>query len=139
VNASSSLSGPDAHGYHGFDSASNVDAANHMVKIKKGGWLPGMGTSFVGVTGSFFYVLATNGNTPAGVDLNWYDMIKPIVEAHNWGTADLFPTYGMPSFTGLAGIDLMTPVLADLGVMRQTMRQVEASMARSRRRIVIGV
>jgi hypothetical protein len=27
----------------------------------------------------------------------WYETIKPIVEPHDWGTGDLFPTFGMPS------------------------------------------
>lgn len=131
VTASSTLTGPDAHGYHGFDGAKNVDVAKHQVKIKKGGWLPGMGTSYVGVTGGFFYVLAKNGNTPKGVDLNWYETIKPIVEAHAWGTADLFPTFGMASLPGLA-IEAQVADLADAVLLRHTMRQVEGSMAQSR-------
>ena len=131
VTASTTFSGPDAHGYHGFDSAKNIDPAKHQVKIKKGGWLPGMGTSFVGVTGGFFYALAKNGNTPKGVDLNWYETIKPIVEAHAWGTADLFPSYGMPSLPGLS-IEAQVTDLADIMTLKQTMRQVELSMGRSR-------
>ncbi len=132
VTASNNQDGPDAHGYHGFDSASNVSVANHQVKIKKGGWLPGMGTSFVGVTGGFFYVLAKNGNTPAGVDLNWYETIKPIVEAHTWGAGDLFPSFGMPTLGGLTITDPLIAQVADGVLLRQTMKQVEASMARSR-------
>jgi CubicO group peptidase (beta-lactamase class C family) len=132
IAATSDLSGPDAHGYHGFDGAWSVNAAAHQVRFKKGGWLPGMGTSYVGTTGGFFYVLAKNGNTPAGVDLNWYDQIKPIVEAHDWGTTDRFPSYGMPTLGGLMVADPVIAQMAEIVSLTQTMRQVEASMARSR-------
>ena len=132
VDATANFDGPDAHGYHGFDGAMNVDLEKHQVWFKKGGWLPGMGTSYLGTSGGFFYVLAKNGNTPKGVDLNWYDMIKPIVEAHDWGTADLFPTFGMATLPGVIA-ELAVKALADKISLKQTMQQVQSSMSRSRK------
>lgn len=145
VNASGTFTGPDAHGYHGFDWASNVDLPNHRVSFGKGGWLPGMGTSLTGTTNGFFYVIAKNGNTPAGVDISWYDSIRPIVEAHSWGTGDLFPTFGMatlpaptPSDEAKPSADEAKPSEAAAKptavkvTPRQMMRQVEESMARSK-------
>jgi len=75
VAATSSQTGPDAHGYHGFDSASNVDATHHQVQIAKGGKLPGQGTSFTGVTGDLFYVHARNGNRPRDVTTDFLELI----------------------------------------------------------------
>ncbi len=120
-----------AHGYHGMDSASILDAAIHQVKFKKGGWLPAMGTSFVAITGGFTFVLAKNGNTPAGVDLNWSDTVKPLAEAHNWGTADRFPDFAMPSLSGTFAkvvADRMDVVLGEVP-LPTLMRSLEASMA----------
>ena len=131
VTATSTLSGPDAHGYHGFDGAKNIDLANHQVYFKKGGWLPGQGTSYVATTGAFTYVLAKNGNTPKDVDMNWYEEIKPIVEAHDWGTADLFPSFGMPALPGAVSEAAMK-AFTDTLTLKQTMQQVQSSMSRSR-------
>jgi CubicO group peptidase (beta-lactamase class C family) len=132
VDATAAFSGPDAHGYHGFDAAMNVDVANHQVWFKKGGWLPGQGTSYIGITGGFFYVLAKNGNTPKGVDLNWYETIKPIVEAHDWGSGDLFPIFGMATLPGPITLEPVVKVFAEKMSLKQTMIQVQTSMASSR-------
>lgn len=132
VKASSELSGPDAHGYHGFDWALNVDVDKHQVMFSKGGWLPGMGTSYTGTTGGFFYILAKNGNTPKGVDINWYDEIRPIVEAHDWGTTDLFPIFDMASLPGPA-VELIPKPFKQKLTVKQTIEQVQRSISRSRR------
>lgn len=131
VKAASELEGPDAHGYHGFDSAANVDLEKHQVWFKKGGWVPGMGTSYVGITGGFFYVLAKNGDTPKDVDINWYDEIRPIVEAHDWGITDLFPKFGMAILPGPIA-EVAVKAFTDKITMKQTMEQVQSSMSRSR-------
>ena len=131
VKATSEFDGPDAHGYHGFDWAVNVDVDKHQVAFSKGGWLPGMGTSYTGTTGGFFYVVAKNGNTPKDVSINWYNEIKPIVEAHDWGTTDLFPQFGMASLPGPA-VEMVVKKFAETAVMRQGLKQVEQSIARSR-------
>jgi hypothetical protein len=131
VAATSSQTGPDAHGYHGFDWASNVDPAHHQVAMAKGGWLPGQGTSFSGVTGGLFYVIAQNGNRPHDVSTEWLDPITPIVEAHDWGTDDHFPSFGLPKLAASAAAAVGS---GPIGIpLAQTMKQVEASMARRRR------
>ena len=132
VKASSELSGPDAHGYHGFDWAVNVDLDKHQVMFSKGGWLPGMGTYYIGTSGGLFYVIAQNGNSPKGDGVNWYDEIRPIVEAHDWGTADLFPNFGMASLPGPA-VELAPKPFKQKLTVKQGMEQVQRSISRSRR------
>jgi len=100
VTATNSQVGPDgkgSHGYHGFDWALNVDSARHQVQFSKGGWLPGQGTYYVGTTAGLSYVIAQNGNSRPEATTNWLELIKPIAETHDWGNADLFPTFGMAS------------------------------------------
>ncbi|HEX7332991.1 MAG TPA: serine hydrolase [Pyrinomonadaceae bacterium] len=132
VAATSGLSGPDAHGYHGFDWASNVDLDKHQVMFSKGGWLPGMGTYYIGTSGGLFYIIAQNGNSPKGDGVNWYDEIRPIVEAHDWGTADLFPNFGMASLPGPA-VELAQKPFKQKLTVKQSMEQVQRSISRSRR------
>ena len=118
------------HGYHGMDWAQDIDPANHQVRFSKGGWLPGQGTYFEGTTGGLFYVIAQNGNSRADVSTNWLKLIAPIVEARDWGSKDLFPTFSMPSLSPRRVVrpPAVKPVLSPA----QTVNQVEASMARSR-------
>jgi len=40
ANASKNLTGPDAHGYHGWDWANSIDAAKGVYQAGKGGWMP---------------------------------------------------------------------------------------------------
>jgi CubicO group peptidase (beta-lactamase class C family) len=134
VKATSELKGPDnksSHGYHGFDWASNVDVNNHQVMFSKGGWLPGQGTYYIGTTGGLFYIIAQNGNSPKGDGVNWYDEIRPIVEAHDWGTTDLFPNFGMATLPGPVAAAVTKAFLPKLTV-KQTLNQVQTSIARSR-------
>jgi CubicO group peptidase (beta-lactamase class C family) len=96
--ATADLSGPAAHGYHGFDSVFQ-DASTHEFWGVKGGYLD---TSQNGVTftqNGISTVLCWNGLTPTGPA--WSPVYNALVKAateHNWGNSDLFPTYGMPSF-----------------------------------------
>lgn len=132
VEATSELTGPDAHGYHGFDWAFNVDLEKHQVMFSKGGWLPGMGTYFIGTSGGLFYIIAQNGNSPKGDGVNWYDEIRPIVEAHDWATADLFPNFGMTSLPGPA-VELAQKPFKQKLTVKQSMDMVQRSVSRSRR------
>ena len=112
-----------------MDGAWIQNAGQHRVKFKKGGWLPGMGSSFVAVTGGFAFVLAKNGNTPDGVDVNWYDTVKPLAQAHDWGTTDRFPSFGMAALPATATrrrIRADTDDLPDASFMQL----IETSMAR---------
>jgi hypothetical protein len=71
--------------------------------------LPGQGTYYVGTTGGLFYVLAQNGNSRQDVTTNWLDLIKPIADAHDWGTGDLFPSFGMATMAAVAARPKFTP------------------------------
>jgi CubicO group peptidase (beta-lactamase class C family) len=121
---------PGSHGFHGFDGAGYVGLTNDHIACSKGGWLPGQGTFFTGTTGGLFYVIAQNGNSRQDVDTNWLKLVQPIAEAHDWGTADLFPTFGMPSF----GPESIQPQPASTSFVMpaQMLEQVEASMAKTR-------
>jgi CubicO group peptidase (beta-lactamase class C family) len=129
VAATDTLTGPDAHGYHGLDWAQVVDRDEHAYRFSKGGWLPAMGTSFRCTTGGFTYVIAQNGNPRKDSTANWLDSIRPAVEAHAWGLTDLFPQYGMPSLSPM----VMRPVrdvLVPAGFsVAATLARVEGSMA----------
>lgn len=121
--------GPDgkgSHGYHGVDWADDIDPANHRWEYSKGGWLPGQGTTMGGITGGYFYVYAQNGNTPEGTMEGWMDDIENIVEAHDWGTTNLFPAYGMPALPSMAMKAMKSVRIASRMVQRAA--QVERSM-----------
>jgi len=100
--------------------------------ISKGGWLPGQGTYYIGTTGGLFYVIAQNGNSPKGDGINWYDEIRPLVEAHDWGTTDLFPNFGMATLPGPA-VELAPKAFKQKLTVKQTMDLVQRSVSRSRR------
>ncbi|HEY4358347.1 MAG TPA: serine hydrolase [Acidobacteriaceae bacterium] len=99
AHASSTISGPSAHGYHGFDGVSVTDAAKHLYSGNKGGSLDTSQNSIYFETGGVGLVMCWNGTTPTGP--SWYPAYQPIVDAarsHDWGSTDLFPHFGMPSF-----------------------------------------
>ena len=94
ANATSNLTGPDAHGYHGFDWAKIIDAAKYVYYGQKGGSLAGVATGIGITTGGFSYAFARNGS------INATDAILEIMdiaEAHAWPAKDLFVDFGMPS------------------------------------------
>jgi CubicO group peptidase (beta-lactamase class C family) len=97
ANATSNLTGPDPDnisGYHGFDSATVVDAGNNIYSAKKGGSLPGGNTGLWVTTGVFSYVIVRNG----ALNVNALKpQIASIAESHPWPLKDLFPGFGMPS------------------------------------------
>ncbi len=101
VNATSTLTGPDAHGYHGFDSARLDTTTNHFVGEKGGS----LSTSQNGVhfeINGISTVICWNGTTPVGPQ--WFGAdgafanLVNAAEAQRWGGTDFFPTFGMPSF-----------------------------------------
>ena len=124
--------GKASHGYHGMDSAKVIDAAKHQIKIKKGGWLPGQGSSFVGTTGGYFFIFAQNGNSTPDVDVKWLDEIKAAVEAKDWGTVDRFPDFGMPKLTSIVQPDQIVKFDFDLSDSL-FLKQLEKSMGTNRR------
>ena len=102
ANATATLSGPDpneAHGYHGFDSVATVDATNHLFSGEKGGQLNTSQNGFQFVTGGVSTVICWNGSVPDGP--TWfpiYPELMKAINAQNWESIDLFPTFGMPVF-----------------------------------------
>lgn len=133
--ACGSQTGPDgkgSHGYHGFDWAKTINAAQHRVQYSKGGWLPGQGTVATGTTNGFFYVIAQNGNGRKGATVKWLDEIEDIVETRDWGTTNLFPNFGMPAFLTLAAAPFArAPSLAVKA--QDAFRLAGQAMAHSRR------
>jgi CubicO group peptidase (beta-lactamase class C family) len=99
TTATSTLSGPDAHGYHGFDGVFAVDPANNVYVGSKGGWLPSHQSLAWFTTGGMSYVIAENGNELDGVKYDWLAPVRDIAEKRDWGNADLFPSFNMPAFT----------------------------------------
>jgi len=105
--ATATITGPDAHGFHGFDDVFTVHAANHLFAGDKGGSLT---TSQNGVhfeTAGISTVICWNGMTPTGPA--WFSPYKVLTDAaraHDWGTTDLFPTFGMPALPVLKRIPL---------------------------------
>jgi hypothetical protein len=130
--ATSGLSGPDAHGYHGFDWAAIDNAANHVYRASKGGWLPGQGSVVTFTTGGFGFVIALNGNKRAGVKTDWFDPVSKAATAHSWPSKDLFPEFGMPSLTAVRIQIALTRTMVAKASPAKAERQVEASFARTR-------
>jgi CubicO group peptidase (beta-lactamase class C family) len=130
--ATSGLSGPDAHGYHGFDGAAIQDASNHVYSASKGGWLPGQGSVVTFTTGGFGFVIALNGNKRAGVKTDWFDPVAKAATAHSWPSKDLFPEFGMPSLTDVRLQIALTRTMVAKASPALAERQVEASFARAR-------
>jgi CubicO group peptidase (beta-lactamase class C family) len=141
AQASKFLTGPNpkgVHGFHGFDSAAIDDADDHVYRGKKGGWLPGQGTSVVFSTGGFGFALAQNGNRAAGVETAWYEPVVAAAKAQSWSDKDLFPDFGMPSLAParLSQIALSAAVLAKLSprdVEDQVRDSVSVAFAQARR------
>jgi CubicO group peptidase (beta-lactamase class C family) len=94
-----------ATGGHGFDWVAVADAKQHLYYGVKGGYLPPTQNAIYFTTHGLTYVICWNGLTPGGEA--WYPAFKSVLnaaQARNWGDADLFPQYGMPSFDKPAGV-----------------------------------
>ncbi len=126
ANATKNLTGPDAHGYHGWDWATVNDAAKHQYSASKGGWMPSYQSAIIVNTGGLSYVIATNTNERAG-SVNWFDGVSKAAAAQNWGTTDLFPQFGMASFPAQA---VQTPSTAPGVPVKpvENIKQVQHSM-----------
>jgi hypothetical protein len=118
-----------AHGFHGCDWAVPVDGSSQQVQLGKAGWLPGQESCFVGTTGGLVYVFAQNGNTRPDSSTQWLELIQPLAEARDWGTTDLFPTFGMASLP-LTGTLKPSP-MSYQKTPQAMLRQVVASLART--------
>jgi CubicO group peptidase (beta-lactamase class C family) len=111
ATATGSLSGPDAHGYHGWDWVNAVDAKNHVYHGAKGGSLPGTGTEVIFTTTGLTYIVACGSSGRPGVKVDWAAPIAAVAEPHDWGPADLFPAFKMPSFAAAPPKHFSMPAL----------------------------
>lgn len=136
AEATSTLTGPDGkktHGYHGFDWVSVNDAANHVYSGAKGGWLPGLSTTYRMTTGGWGFVVAQNGQGIEGQP-SWTDTVVPAATAHSWADTDLFPTFGMPSLSpARMPVIALAPKTVDQLVAVNVTDLVRTSMARTAR------
>jgi hypothetical protein len=102
ATATATLTGPSAHGYHGFDGLSQ---SGSTFWGDKGGSLTTSNNGFWLTTGGIGVVLCWN-TPPSATGPTWYPndpTILSVAGAHDWGTADLFATmYGMPSLDPVA-------------------------------------
>ncbi len=116
ANASATITGPNAHGYHGFDNVQGDGSTAHPFIGLKGGSLE---TSQNGVLFSqhgVSVVMCWNGMTPSNPQWFSWDtdlsdpnrsVVMSAVVAQDWaGITDLFPTFGMPSFPVLKSIPI---------------------------------
>lgn len=96
--ATTSLSGPDAHGYHGWDGV--FATGNGAFTGSKGGWLRGVGTEVYFTTGGMSYIYFNGTNSPCkGTTVpDWHQPLVEALAGYDWGTTDLFPSFGMSSF-----------------------------------------
>jgi len=116
ANASATITGPFAHGFHGFDNVQGDGSTTHPFFGLKGGSLE---TSQNGVLSSqhgISVVMCWNGMTPSNPQwFSWntntmdpnHSVVMSAVIAQNWSEiTDLFPTFGMPSFPVLKPIPI---------------------------------
>ena len=117
ATASATLSGPSAHGYHGFD---GISQSGSTFSGDKGGSLTTSNNGFWVTTGGVGVVLCWN-TPPSAAGPIWYPNDPTILAAassHDWGTADLFATtYGMPSLDPAAPHRAPVPPLKPLPPM----------------------
>ena len=90
-------------GGHGFDWVQNVDPANHVHRGVKGGALTGSQNGIYFSTGGISYAVHWAGSVPAGEA--WFPVFTSVLKAaeeRDWGSGDLFPSFGMPRLEGPA-------------------------------------
>ncbi len=87
-------SGPDRHGFHGFDWVNVLDAANHRYEGAKGGYLPASQNGFHFFSGGFAFLICIGSNTLEGVADTWEQSVRDAVltkdQAKAWDSIDLF-------------------------------------------------
>jgi len=128
AKATSTLSGPSAHGYHGFDGLSQ---SGTTFSGDKGGSLTTSNNGFWVTTGGIGVVMCWN-TPPSATGPTWYPndpTILSFANSHDWGAADLFETtYGMPS------LDPAAPHKAPLPPLKPVPAMAGSHMAAQERR-----
>lgn len=109
ANATSTLKGDDHHGFHGLDWAVVSDATNHIYGAAKGGWMPSNQSYVEFTTGGLGFALSINGNGQDST-VDWLADVRSIAQAHDWGTTNLFPQFGM-SILDSAPIKIPIPII----------------------------
>lgn len=111
-------------GGHGFDTAIVLDATAETYYGMKGGSIPESSQNCVRYqTGDISMVVCWNRHgigEGSAVDAWWYPDFPTVLNparANAWGTSDLFPVYGMPSFGARQGCS--TFLTARLGTSRK--------------------
>jgi CubicO group peptidase (beta-lactamase class C family) len=98
ANTTAAVSKPEHHGFHGWDGVGLVDPVNHIFQGSKGGSLPGTGTGVIFRTGGLTLAAVFNSRGRGEVTTDWYQPVVQAAVAHDWGTVDLFPNFGMAPF-----------------------------------------
>jgi hypothetical protein len=83
---------------HGWDGMTALAGGGYMGQ--KGGLLGSSQNSIYYTSGKLSFVVCWNHNPVSSG--NWYPNFPAVVtaaNAHDWGSTDLFPQYGMPSFS----------------------------------------
>jgi CubicO group peptidase (beta-lactamase class C family) len=106
--AKATYSGPDAHGYHGFDDVF-VDLPSQTFAAGKGGWLASHEGGISFFTKGVGFAVTYNGNKKINVANDWAPAVLETVLSTNWGNTDLFPGFGMNSFGG-PGVIVQLPL-----------------------------
>jgi CubicO group peptidase (beta-lactamase class C family) len=96
-----SFSGPNAFGFYGLDALGPIPPNSSAPPYEgdKGGYLETSQNAIYYQSGAIGYVLCFNEHT--GNSQVWYPAFGAVIAAassHDWGSTDLFPKYGMPSF-----------------------------------------
>lgn len=134
LNATSMLSGPDAHGYHGLDWCVKWGTAR---RAQKGGWIPSHECLVDFVTGGGCgLVMQANGNKRGeasflvnGANGSWVDKLYDIAYTTNWGEADLFQSvYGMKSLTPINIKPIVIPA-ASADALKLTTPKIASEIA----------
>ena len=113
ATATATLSGPAAHGYHGWDGVNAGPLGSHVFSGSKGGSLPGTGTQVVFTTGGLSYIAMLGDQTRPGVNVEWLQPLTQITPPPDWASADLFPQFGMSSFAAQSHVLQLPPVDAE--------------------------
>ena len=90
----------DAFGFYGLDSVKEEDKNKGLYLGDKGGYLSTSQNGIYFERGGLSYVICWDSHTPAGE--HWYPVFQSVLDAarqQDWGKTDLFPKYGMPSFS----------------------------------------
>jgi CubicO group peptidase (beta-lactamase class C family) len=122
ATATATLSGPDAHGYHGWDGVKAGPPGSHVYSGAKGGSLPGTGTEAVFTTGGLSYIAMLGDQNRPGVDVDWLQPLTELTPPPEWASADLFPQFGMTSFAAQSHVLQPPPVDVELLRKRPTGR-----------------